>query len=274
MRIGRNIWLFLILLLGSMLPLNSAVAAKEYIYESNWAVTVDFAKNRPNATLFVEVWQYEISSLDLLDYMASSHTLECKVSSSVLIKDEVANFSGGEGIRCELPSIQLIVAQMTNGDYQLPEACACKTGAIVQATANLSPNASQQAWQNPIATLNSIAFAAPIPANGGLRTRLQMMVDGQTAVSPLFSAQPQFQLYEGSFDETHPYPSSFYDYFNSFHADEQFLGATPAFITQPLYISNVEPALFIGFDPATGAGLHGRISRLFVDPGCFGNGGY
>ena len=274
MRIGRAICLFLILILGSMFPLSSTLAAEEYIYESNWAVTVDFAKNEPNAALVVEVWKYEKSSYDLLDHVSSSHTLACEVPPSVLIKDGVANFSGGEGIRCDLPSIQDIVAQMTNDDYKLPEACSCKTGAIVQATMGLSPNISQKDWQNPVATLNSIAFAAPIPANSGLRTRLQMMVDGQTAVSPIFPAQSKFQPYEGSFDEMNPYPSPFYNYFNSFHFGGEFLGATPAFLAQPLYISNVEPALYIGFDKATGEGLYGRMSHLFVDPGCFGGGGY
>ena len=274
MRIGRTICLFLILILGSALPLSQAMAAEEYIYESNWAVTVDFVNNRPNATLLVEVWQYEADSLTLFAQMSSSHVLECKSSDSVSFKDNVASFSGDDGIYCELPDMQLIVEQMTNGDYKLPEACSCKTGAIVQTTAELAPNSSKQNWQNPVATLNSIAFAAPIPAKSGLRTRLQMMVDGETAVSPYISAPPNFQFYEGSFDEINPYPSPFYQYFNSFQAGTQFLGATPAFIFQPLSISNVEPVLHIGFDPATGEGFHGRMSQLFVDPGCFGGGGY
>ena len=275
MCIGRKAWLVLILLLGITLPLSTTVAADDdYIYESNWSITVDFIKSTVDATLLVEVWQYEEGTFDLLNYMSSSHPLDCNIPSSVFIEDGMANFYGEDGIRCELPSIQKIVAKMTNGDYKLPEACSCKTGAIVQSDITLMPNKDEKDWQNPLATLNTVAFAAPILASNVLRTNLEMMVSGQTAVSTIFPAQSFFQLYEGSFDEINPYPGAAYNYFNSFTIDGDYHAAKPGFINQPLLISNVEPALHIGYDPATGEGLHGSMSQLFVDPGCFGNGGY
>lgn len=275
MRIGRKIWLILILLFGVTLPLSTAFAAgNQYIYESNWAITVDFVEDTPNAVLVVEVWQYEQDTLDLVDHMVTSHMLSCHVPSSVLVKDSVATFSGGPGIRCELPSLAKIVSEMTVGAYQLPDACACKTGAIVQADTRLMANKSGPDRQNPIATLSSIALAAPIPAKTGLRTNLEMTVDGVTAVSKPFPAQSFFQLYEGSFDEINPYPSPTYNYFNHFEVDGAYQVAIPNFINQPLLISNTEPALYIGYDPGTGEGLYGEIGDLFVDPGCFGGGGY
>lgn len=275
MRNGRKIGLIFILLFSIVIPLSTTFAAsEEYTYESNWAITVDFIKTQPVATLQVEVWKYQKDSLTLLDYMSSSYKLTCQVPSSVTIKNSTATFTGGEGIECALPSVKNIVSNMTNGDYQPPDTCSCKTGAIVQSKMTLTPNKSNVYWQNPIASMESIAFNAFIPADSGLRTRLQMTVDGQTAVSTLFAGQSYYQLYEGSFDELNPYLVPLYTYFNLFATDSDILAASPSIMNGPLFISNVEKVLHIGYDPKTGSGLHGRMKSLFVDPGCFGNGGY
>ncbi len=274
MRIGKRIPLFIVVLFSLLAVVSTAFAAPKYTYESNWAVTVDYVGNTPNAELLVEVWKYDATTLVLLDTYAATHTLNCTVPTSVKIFNETARFDGSAGIECALPSIQGIVYDLTNGEYKLPTACTCKTGAVVWSDLQLRPNTSGVDWANPIATMADIQFSSPIPASTLLRTRLEMTVDGVTAVSTPFAAPKTSSLFEGSFDEIHPYGVPFYFYIIDLIANGNNMDTAPADHNAPLIISNVQPTLTIGYDPATKEGFHGSMSKLFVDPGCFGNGGY
>ena len=274
MRTGKRI-IFMTTLLFSFFAFYSlAFAAPTYNYESNWSVTVDFVGNQPNATLLVEVWKYDANTDLLVDSYAETQTLNCNVPPTINIVGDKAFFDGSAGIDCALPSIQDIVYELTKHEYKLPEECTCKTGALVWSDVQLRPNMSKSHWENPIATMEDIQFSAPIPAQSHLRTQLEMRVDTVTAVSPFHTMPKTSNYLEGFFDELNPYGSVLYNYFNAFKANTDFLQATPNFVNGPLYISNVKPTLHIGFDPSTNEGLHGIMTDLFVDPGCFGNGGY
>ena len=274
MRIGKRIPLFIVIILGFFVVVSKTFAAPAYTFESNWAVTVDFVGNTPNAELLVEVWKYDANTLGLLDTYSETQTLTCTVPDGIKIFNEEAHFDGSAGIRCDLPSIQKIVYDLTKGDYKLPNECTCKTGAVVWADARLRPNLGAKDWANPIATMADIQFSSPIPASTLLRAQLEMTVDGLTAVSKPFAASKTNSLFEGSFDEIHPYGVAFYLYLIDLIADGNDLDALPEQHNAPLLISNVQPTLTIGYDPAIMEGFHGSMSELFVDPGCFGNGGY
>jgi hypothetical protein len=264
----------LVVLFSLLAVVSTAFAAPKHTFESNWAITVDFAGNTPNAELLVEVWKYDATTLVLLDSYAATHTLNCTVPAGVKIFNETARFDGSAGIECALPSIQDIVYDLTNGEYKLPAACTCKTGAVVWSDIQLRSNVSGSDWGNPIATMADIQFASPIPASTLLRTRLEMTVDGVTAVSTPFNAPNFSSLFEGSFDEINPYGVPFYYYIIDLIANGNNLDTAPAAYDDSLLISNIQPTLTIGYDPATLEGFHGSMSELFVDPGCFGNGGY
>ncbi len=274
MRIGKRITFFIVIILGFFAIVSTTFAAPAYTFESNWSVTVNFAGNTPHAKLLVEVWKYDANTLALLNTYSEAHTLNCTVPAGVQIFDEEAHFDGSAGIECALPSIQEIVYDLTKGDYKLPDECTCKTGAVVWSDAKLRPNMSGTDWDNPIATMADIQFSSPITSNLLLRSNLEMTVDGITAVSTPFAAPKTNSLLEGSFDEINPYGVPFYFYIIDLIADGNNLNTSPADHNAPLLISNVQPTLTIGYDPATMEGFHGSMSELFVDPGCFGNGGY
>jgi hypothetical protein len=274
MRIGKRIPFIIVIILGFFAVVSSAFAAPVVTFESNWAVTVDFAGNTPNAELLVEVWKYDANTLVLLDTYSETHTLNCNVPAGVKIFGDKAYFDGSAGIECALPSIQEIVYDLTKGEYKLPDECTCKTGAVVWADAQLRPNMSGKDWDNPIATMADIHFSSPIAANLHLRSNLEMTVDAVTAVSTPYNAPKTNSLLEGSFDEINPYGVPFYFYIIDLIADGNNLDTAPADHNAPLLISNVQPTLTIGYDSAAMEGFHGSMSELFVDPGCFGNGGY
>ncbi len=128
MRIGKRIPLLIVVIIGLLAVVNTAFAAPKYTFESNWSVTVDFIGNQPNAELLVEVWQYDANTLVLLNTFGETQTLNCVVPKGVQIFSNRAYFDGSAGIQCHLPSIQNIVYNLTNGEYKLPDECACKTG--------------------------------------------------------------------------------------------------------------------------------------------------
>ncbi len=273
MRTGKRLIISIILLFTFFIFYSITFANDAYVFESNWSVTVDFVDNTPNAILFVEVWKYDQDTAVLLETYTETRALTCSVPKNVTLKDNKAYFDGSAGIRCALPSLQDIVYQLTDGDYKLPDECTCKTGAIVRSDVTLSPNNSATDWDNPLATMEDIQFSSPIKAGNVLRSSLEMIVASETAVSKPFAIQKN-NLLQGSFDEINPYNAPAFTYLVEFIANADLLGATPNIINTPLLISNIQPTLYIGYNPATNQGLHGVMSDLFVDPGCFGNGGY
>ena len=272
-RIGKRILLITFGIVSFLALYTTAFAAPTYEYQSNWSVTVDFVGDQPNAILLVEAWKYDANTDALLETFSETRQLSCEVRKGTNIVGGKAHFEGGRGIQCAMPSIQNLVYHMTKGEFTPEKACACKSGAVVSSDVTLAPNITAADRENPIAVMEDIQFASPLLAYSSTRANLNMRVGTVTAVSPFYVAQLPNNLVQGSFTEINPPDSNVFTYVNAFTANGEYLAAAPGVVNAPLYISNNQPSLSIGYNSQTGEGLYGVMSELFVDPGCSGNGG-
>ncbi len=272
-RTGKRI-LFIVLGIITFLAFYSTTfAAPTFKYESNWSVSVDFVGDQPNATLLVEVWKYDGNTNALLNTFSETRPLNCTLGKGVHIIGAEAHFTGGGGIECAMPSIKEMVKNMTSGEYTPPEECTCKSGAVVSSDVEITPNLSKHDRENPIAIMDDIQFSSPVLAYSSARSKLNMTVDTVTAVSTYYVPQTPNNLVNGTFTQINPPAANVYTYVNAFNANGLFLTAAPDVVNAPLFISNNQPTLHIGFNPLTNQGLYGVMAQLFVDPGCAGNGG-
>lgn len=269
MRIYRNrrivtLLLFGFLLLGLTMYVQSAAADEDPQWESNWYITVDFVGNTPNAELVVQVWEYIDGIPQPLP--PAVEQLDCSAAPSVNLVNDTAVFSGKGAIRCAMPSIQKIVWELTDGEFELDDACDCKTGATATATVQYVPNTTLSTFDNPLFSLVGLDWSTPMQANS-FRPGLQMIVDSATAESKDFAA-----TYSPMSLTTDFMPLGNDKFMPFFTAVGIPLTSVPALIQQPLAISNNQTVLYIGYSPHTKESLNGTLIDLFLDPGCFGNG--
>lgn len=264
-------WGCLLVLAGAdFAALATPATAGEAEWQANWRFEVDFVGDRPNVTLTVFVW--EIVDGVPQPLTPETHDLDCWVAPGVTLAGNAATFSGKGGILCAVPSIQQIVSKMTEEQYELPDECMCKTGASAFATLAFTPNGSESDFGNPIFHLTDLEWSVPIAAGGGLRPFMRMSVDTVMVQSTRFAGAGGNIPLQGIF-EANQIDEEEYEYVPLFKANAVALGVAPALIQQNLHVSNQQPVLYIGYSPTTKQSLHGTLTTLVIDPGCFGNGG-
>ncbi len=242
-------------------------AAADFVqWESSWVVNVNFVGNQPNASLTVKVW-----ALGTDFYVEGTEDMKCYPSAGVVFANDQAIFSGLDGIRCAMPDMAAMVYKLTDvpeapaPPFVLPEECDCKKGAYAQAVLDLDGNSTPTNWMNPIFSMQDLALDMPVDAGMATQAYMTFEVDDSTSSSDIFSGNhattlARFRSQAGLSDV----------YNVDFTANGFSLKATPSSISEDLAISTQQKILHIGYSPVTGEGMHGRLSSLTVDPGCFG----
>jgi hypothetical protein len=268
MTFGKKLMLPFLMVLFSLAVTMSVQATPNW--RSFWQVSADFIGNQPNVTLLVTVERQNSLGLWTV-HGVNSIPLDCETVPGVLFADDTAVFDGTGAIKCDMPSVQAIVRQMTNGRYTPDESCDCKGDPVILADAQLDPNTTGSVWQNPlvhraVGTDTDMALAAAVPAFSTIPlASMQFTVDNILAQSNPFVANAA--------------PNALAARYVNLGAILQPVfeanGTDPGTAAPPvpaLSVSYEATTLYIGYSPVSGESLHGRLHRLDIDPGCYGSG--
>ena len=266
-------WLLsaILIFMGLMSSVGQANAAIVIVndWRSTWAVQADFVGNTPNVVLTVTVERDTGSGWFL--YGEEMQRLECGVDGGVVLVDDTAVFDGTGHIRCAMPSIQRMVYKMTGGQYTPEASCQCKGNPMIGAKVQLDPNTTGSDWQNPLVAREAVAgtdmaLSAVVPAFSTLpQAALNFVVAAEIAQSNAFIANGVPNTFLATYIDV-----------GGLHQAEFVANAVNPGTGAPpvgnLSVSNRATTLYIGYSPATGETLHGTLSSLDLDPGCYGTG--
>jgi hypothetical protein len=268
MAFGKKVVLPFLMVLFSLAITISAQAASNW--RSAWQVSANFIGNQPNVTLVVTVERQNSLGLWTL-YGVNSVPLTCETTPGVMFAGDTAVFDGTGAIKCDMPSVQEIVHQMTNGRYTPDESCDCKGDPVILADVQLDPNVTGSVWKNPLVhraagTDVDMALAAAVPAFSTIPlASMEFTVDNIFAPSNPFMASAAPNVLAARYINLGAVLQP------AFAAN----GADPGTAAPPvpaLSVSYEATTLYIGYSPVTGESLHGTLHSLDVDPGCYGSG--
>jgi hypothetical protein len=268
MAFGKKLALPFLMVLFFLTATMSAQASANW--RSAWQVSANFIGNQPNVTLTVTVERQNSLGVWTL-YGVNSIPLNCETAPGVVFANDTAEFDGSGSIKCDMPSVQEIVRQMTNGRYTPDENCDCKGDPVILADAQLDPNTTGSAWENPLVhraagTDVDMALAAAVPAFSTIPlASMQFIVDNILAPSNPFIANAAPNALAAHYVNVGAALQP------AFEAN----GADPGTAAPPvpaLSVSYEATTLYIGYSPVTGESLHGTLHSLDVDPGCYGSG--
>lgn len=238
-------------------------------WRSTWDVAADFVGNKPNARLTVTVERNAGAGWAL--YAQEVHNLACDREGGVLLVADTAVFDGTGHIRCAMPSVRQLVRQMTYGRYTPAASCDCKGNPLITAAVALDPSTSSSDWENPLVQRVSgagtdMALAATVPAFSTLpQASMLFTVAAVAAQSNPFVANAL----------PNALSATYLDMAGLKQAAFEANGVNPGTGAGPvpgLSVSNEATTLFIGYSPGTGESLHGTLTGIGLDPGCYGTG--
>ncbi|MFZ0545282.1 MAG: hypothetical protein WAM60_07580 [Candidatus Promineifilaceae bacterium] len=236
-------------------------------YEANWVVHVDFVGNQVNADLIVQVWEF--TNGEETDYLETTRNLNCQVRSGVAIDNNTATFSGGKGIVCFVPNRRQIIYDMTEGGYIPPTHCELQKGAFAQSDVVLDPNGTGQVRMNPLFTMPDLSLDAIMPPSSNYQTLMHFSVDGQSADSPQFSANPEQNTLQAFFNQVNDPEGGDLAYQPFFVINGMVFPSVLPDVDENLSLSLTKSRLDIGYSPVTDERLFGQMLSLDIDPGCF-----
>lgn len=260
------LFLFIFLFLAG----NQEAKAAEVEYEANWLIHVDFLGNQVNAALTVQVWEF--TDGEETGYLERTSPIQCQVRSGVEIDNNEATFSGGKGIVCLVPNRRQIIYDMTRGAFIPPNQCDLRKGAFAESDIMLDANNTGQVRMNPIFTMPDLSLDAIMPPSSTLLTLMHFIVDGQTADSQQFTANPGLNTLQAFFNQVNDPNGGDLAYQPLFFANGTLIPTATPDIDEDLALSLTQSRLDIGFSPETQEGLFGTMTSLDIDPGCFPTG--
>lgn len=243
----------------AIFPFSQPVNAAPDTPWARWFIELEFVNNQPLATMTVEIGRDTWRGQRVVD-IQKSYELICQESGTIPISNNVAEFDGKSYLTCEMPVFQDLVATLTDGKLKIDRTCECK---LANGEANFAFAASSE---NPFFYMEGLQFAAPKPP-AGPNAQYAMTVEGVTAVSEVFSPNQQIQQGGGEFVQNGN------GYEVRFQVDGTGLASLPGSIAGRLEVPTDQNQFYIGFNPDSGERLQGKLSYLFVDPGCVGHGG-
>jgi hypothetical protein len=229
---------------------------------ASWVFQMDFLGNQIQGDLIITI-EYEDRKREPIVEIIQ---LECTPVGTLAIAGEQATFSGDDYIRCAMPDLVQLVAQLTHNNVILSPVCFCKESPWVEANLSLETTPNQPEPLNPVFYRPDLQFSTPLVNKD--RAAMLFQVDNRAAQSTSF-------LLGSSSSESlwAEYSQTATDIFNPiFIANGSHLSSTPAVISSPLALSNGSTYLYIGYSPANGSYLEGTIITLRVDPACRGFG--
>lgn len=226
---------------------------------ARWFIEVAFENDEPIAKMTVEIG-HEARSGQLEIDISKTYSLICQDNGSLHIAGTVAEFDGSAYLTCEMPDFQRIVSKLTDGKLEIADTCTCK---LADGLANVDFDSPAQ---NPLFYTPSLQFSAPTNAYGNA-VQYELNVGGKVAVSEAFMNTGQMQFGGGAFVKNGN------GYAPEFHVNGLDLASDPPYIAGLVKVPTNEKEFIIGFNPDTGEFLQGKLSYLYMDPGCVGHGG-
>lgn len=234
---------------------NSAVWA-------SWVFEMGFTGNQIHGDLTITV-EYEDRKREPI---IETFPLECTPVGTLQIANERATFSGDDYIRCAMPDLVQIVAQMTRNEVLISPFCFCKENPWIEADLTLDTTPVHPEPINPVFYRPDLRFATPLVAKDRA-TMLFQVANRAASSAPFFLGSSTSERLWAEYNQTAT------DIFApNFIANGSHLAATPAVISSQLALSNSAAYLYIGYSPLTNSYLEGTLIRLTVDPACRGFG--
>lgn len=226
---------------------------------ARWFVELTFANNKPTVTMTVEIGHETRQGTQQVD-IRERYPVDCQEHGALNISATVAEFDGQSYLTCEMPNFQEAVAKLTQGKLEINDSCSCK---LANGLANFSFDSNSA---NPLFYMPKLQFSAPAHANGSL-AQYKLVVNGVAAESEPFLINNKLQLGSGSFVQNGA------GYIPEFYVDGTVLSSNPPYISGLLALPTNQTKFYIGYNPDSGESLQGKLSYLFIDPGCVGHGG-
>ncbi len=264
------VWIpsLMLLLMGLFFYVGSAEAGSEK-WRSSWDVAGDFVGNNINVVLTVTVERKSGAFWNV--YGVESYQLACTQEGSVLLANDMAEFDNTGIIQCEMPSIQEIVKEMTEGRFIPNAKCTCTP--TIFADVILDPNTTSAPLTNPIVTRmhgaqTDLALAAPVPLYSTIPSASMIFTVGnEVAQSASFFANgvPNSLM------------ATYFDMGLTKQSHFVANGAAPGSLMGPvpkpnLVTHNSATTLYIGYSPETNSSLQGTLESFLIDPACYGTG--
>lgn len=253
----------LVILMVLAIAVPSTSASSNFGAEVSWLFTMDFVDDQVHGDLTITI-EFEQPKKEPI---VATLPLECITVGTLAIADEQATFSGDDYIRCAMPDLVEVVAQLTENAVLISPACYCKDTPWVEANVMLDTNPLQNEPLNPIFYRPDLRFNAPLVDSGSAAMRFQ--VANRLAQSTPFrlSGSSGGEALRAEFNRT-----ALHVYEPKFIANSEILSSNPAVFQESLALSNNSTHLYIGYSPAGGIFLEGTLISLVVDPACRGYG--
>ncbi len=227
-----------------------------------WKINLAFPNNNLDSQLTVQRGHTTQSGQQVIDDEVI-HSLSCQSIGSPTINNGEALLDGGSYFRCNVPSIQEVA--WDTWQMSIPSSCSSKrpyvTGKAAVEGSPIDPNPD-----NPIFYRDDIQFNMPLNVTTQ-KANLAMTFGQASAQSSGFVINPAGHRITGYIAR-----SSFSTFSPYFVVDGSSLSATPAIISQPRILSNLESTIYFGYSPASGEYFQGTLGPLEVDPVCTGTG--
>lgn len=246
-------------LFGLSLLAAGSVHASGGFFGGTWLVNLSFPNDQPQVELTTEIWHIPASG-DPYILTSQTETLDCTVSGSLQINNEVATFSGQEYIACTQPNMVDKFDEVSQGA--------------------LSNVADDVVARNPFAAGqlmvagNSASGTRPVFYHPSMQYGLNRVstthanqifrVDGAATTSSSFVQAAPYDLRA----ELQIRPNG--SYRTEFTANGVSGPGTPASLGSGLFINLEETTIYFGYSPVNNSYFQGNIHTLTIDPGAFG----
>jgi hypothetical protein len=251
----------------TLAPVGTAVAAGSSYPFAKWFITLSFPNDQPLVELTTEIWHHNPDTGTTSLVTTQTDELDCTVSGTLAISNEVATFDGQTYITCEQPDMVQKIDEVSDGNLLVPAVVAVRD-AWVRGQVMLASNA-------PLNTALPVHYQPDIQhalAQTGAGDTVQFLrVDGVQAQSNGYAQAFPYQIgarFQSRAEACEPWKP----YDTRFRANGVAAAGTPAVIGQVLNINLRATDIYFGYSPDSNSYFEGSVKTLIVDPGACGRG--
>lgn len=246
-------------LVGLSLLAAGSVHASGGFVGGKWLIDLSFPNDQPQVELTTEIW-YIPASGDPYVVTSQTETLDCTVSGSLQVNNEIATFTGQEYIACTHPNMVEKFDEVSQGGLAnvADDVVARNPFAAGQVyVAGNNPGVIQPVFYHP-----SVQYG--LKQTSATQAQQVFRVGGTAAASSNFVQAFPYDLRA----ELKIRPNG--NYRTVFAANGVSGPGTPAMLGSGLFVNLEETTIYFGYSPVNNSYFQGDIKTLTVDPGAFG----
>ncbi len=188
----------------------------------------------------------------------------CQTVGSPVVQNGEATYGVGSYFQCDLPSPQQIA--WDEWSFSIPSTCTVKKKPFVVSRLALEGNPVQVNPMNPLFYREDIQFGVPLDVPTQ-QAELVAKFGQALARSSSFASHPAGHTAVAIYDRigANQFAPIFRENGNS-------LNATPAVVSGPIILSNLESTVYMGYSPTLVQFFEGTVGTTRVDPYCSSGG--